>query len=260
MPCSVNALKVDLVDKPYLVWYEEDWVHDDALHAHRKAQLVYVERGFQYLTVGEKKYLLPQHHAAWIPSGALHKTNTHSAKIRLMVLFFEVTAPLPFYEEVCVFAVPPVMKEMIRYAEKWSKSLTADAGEAAFLYALYKELPAWAAQSLQLHMALPRDARLRKAVDFLHDRYTGVIAVEAISEAAGLSLRTLERIFKKETGLTLSKYQQMLRIIKSLELLSAKEFTVSEIAFKVGYKSLQAFTNSFMNVMQYRPTDFLKGH
>lgn len=82
--------------------------------------------------------------------------------------------------------------------------------------------------------------------------------MEDLSEIAALSLRTLERVFKKETGLTLSKYQQMLRIIKSLELLSDQEWTISEIAFKTGYKSLQAYTNSFFSVMQYRPSEFLK--
>jgi len=66
----------------------------------------------------------------------------------------------------------------------------------------------------------------------------------------------LERIFKKETGLTLSKYQQMLRIIKSMELLSDPQLTVSEIAYKVGYKSLQAYTNSFYSIMKNRPSAF----
>ena len=76
---------------------------------------------------------------------------------------------------------------------------------------------------------------------------------------SNLSLRTIERLFKKETGMTLAKYQQLLRIIKSLELLSTKQFTISQIAYKVGYKSVQAFTNSFYAVMKYRPSNFMAG-
>ena len=82
--------------------------------------------------------------------------------------------------------------------------------------------------------------------------------MEDLSDTALLSFRTLERIFKKETGLTLSKYQQMLRIIKSLELLSSGNLTISETAYKVGYKSVQAYTRSFFSMMQFRPTDFIK--
>ncbi|MGL6125997.1 helix-turn-helix domain-containing protein, partial [Chryseobacterium artocarpi] len=77
-------------------------------------------------------------------------------------------------------------------------------------------------------------------------------------DMAILSFRTLERIFKKETGLTISKYQQMLRIIKSLELLSSGHLTISETSYEIGYKSVQAYTRSFLSVMQVRPSDFIK--
>jgi len=78
-----HSLKVESIEKPYFVWFENNWVHDDILHKHKKAQLIYVDSGFQYLTVADKKYVVPQYHAAWIPSDAMHKTNTHSAYIKL---------------------------------------------------------------------------------------------------------------------------------------------------------------------------------
>lgn len=105
---------------------------------------------------------------------------------------------------------------------------------------------------------MDKDKRLTKAMDYLHDYYSKDIKIEDLSDIALLSLRTLERIFKKETGLTLSKYQQMLRIIKSLELLSSDHLTISETAYEVGYKSVQAYTRSFLSVMKFRPTDFVK--
>lgn len=258
MVYSKDTLTLELIKKPYFVWFEEDWVHDNELHQHTKAQLVYVESGFQYLTVEEKIYLLPQNHAAWIPSNAMHKTNSHSKQIKLMVLFFDVDQADSFYNEVTIFSVPPVLKEMIKYAEKWSKNIDENENETVFLASMYKELPHFVAQSLKLHISLPKDMRLNKAIDYLNNEYTSDVKMDDLSEISGLSLRTLERIFKKETHLTLKKYQQMLRIIKSLELLSSQELTISEIAFKVGYRSLQAYTNSFYNIMQYRPSDFLK--
>ena len=255
---SKKILSVDRVFKPHFVWFEDNWVHDNVLHKHSKAQLIYVESGFQYLTVNAKVYLLPQKHAAWIPPNALHKTNSHAEKTKLMVMFFDVNKEDLFYHEVSVFSVSAVLKEMIKYAEKWSKNTAEDLNENIFLSALYNELPNFVADAIQLHISLPEDKRLTNAIKHLNNNYTKAIRVEELSEITSLSLRSIERIFKKETGLTLSKYQQMLRIIKSLELLSTKRWTVSEIAYKVGYKSLQAYTNSFRSVMQYRPTDFLK--
>jgi len=99
---------------------------------------------------------------------------------------------------------------------------------------------------------------LSQPIGYLHNHYHEEVKIEDLSEVSNLSLRSLERIFKKETGMTLSKYQQILRIIKSLELLSSGDLTISETAYEVGYKSVQAFTRSFQSVMQSRPTDFIK--
>ncbi len=251
-----HSIYIASIAKPYLVWFEDDWVHDDVLHTHQKGQLIYVERGFQYLTVNDKVYLLPQNHAAWIPPNAIHKTNSHSEKIKLMIFFFDIDMDHPFYRQVNIFSVPPVMKEMIKYAGKWSKEEHEDINETTFMHAFLYELPQFAKHSLQLHINLPDDSRLEKAITYFHEHYMDDLRMEDLSNLSSLSLRSLERIFKQKTGLTLNKYQQLLRIIKSLELLSLKEMTISEIAYNVGYKSLQAYTNSFYSVMKYRPSDF----
>lgn len=253
-----NNIEIDELDKSYFVWFENNWTHDDVLHYHERGQLVYVESGFQYITIEEKIYLLPQNHAIWIPSRAFHKTNSHSEKIKLMIMFADLHKKDPFYQEVNVFSVPPVLKEMIKYAERWSKLTVKNNDETVFLKALFNELPHFVEHSLKLHICLPKDRRLNKVIAHLHDYYRNDIKIEDLADRAHLSLRTLERIFKKETGLTLTKYQQILRIIKSLELLSSGNLTISETAFEVGYKSVQAYTRSFQSVMQFRPTDFMK--
>lgn len=255
---SHDTINIDQLDKPYFVWFEENWRHDDLLHSHEKGQLVYVESGFQYITVNGKIYLLPQNYAAWIPPGAIHKTNSHSEKIKLMIMFADVDEHTSFYHEVNVFSVPTVLKEMIKYSEKWSKSMLHNPDEMLFLKALFNELPRFVEHSIKLHIRLPEDKRLSQPIGYLHNHYHEDIKIEDLSEVSLLSLRSLERIFKKETGMTLSKYQQVLRIIKSLELLSSGDLTISETAYEVGYKSVQAFTRSFQAVMQSRPTDFVK--
>ncbi|MCL8537958.1 AraC family transcriptional regulator [Chryseobacterium gallinarum] len=253
-----NTIDIDKLNKPYFVWFEENWTHDDVLHQHNKGQLVYVESGFQYITIEERIYLLPQNHAVWIPPNTIHKTNSHSERIKLMIMFAEVDQKKSFYREVNVFSVPPVLREMIKYAEKWSKLLDTRTDETLFLQALFNELPHFVEQSLKLHICLPRDKRLAKVIEYLHDHYWEEFKINELSDIAMLSSRTLERIFKKETGLTLSKYQQMLKIIKSLELLSSDYMTISETAYEVGYKSVQAYTRSFQTVLQFRPSDFIK--
>src|SRR5699024_12441367 len=65
--------------------------------------------------------------------------------------------------------------------------------------------------------------------------------------------RTLERNFKSEMDMTISKYIQLIRLVKSVELLNQREYNISEIAFQVGYKSVQSFSNSFFHLLGKRP-------
>lgn len=36
MSCSQNPINIDDIKKPYFVWFEDNWVHDDELHSHQK--------------------------------------------------------------------------------------------------------------------------------------------------------------------------------------------------------------------------------
>ncbi|WP_435525951.1 helix-turn-helix domain-containing protein, partial [Chryseobacterium indoltheticum] len=60
-------------------------------------------------------------------------------------------------------------------------------------------------------------------------------------------------IFLKETGISIKKYAQLIKILKSIELIDSNQFTLSEIAYKVGYKSLSAFTSSYQAIMNMKP-------
>ena len=256
-----NGKIIDAIEKEFYVWYEDNWTQDNVLHKHKKAQLVYVQSGYQYITVNSIVYLVPQNHAAWIPSEALHKTNGNSEKISLKVLFFDIENTEwdhPFYGITTVFSAPPVLKEIINYVGKWSKMKEYSETEALFLKAIFKELPKFCADSMQLHISIPKDVRLQKSMNFLNENFATEFKMEILSEMAMVSYRTFERIFLKETGMTVIRYLQMLRIIKSLELLSSGTFTISQIAFSVGYKSPQAFTTAFQSILNYNPSDFLK--
>ena len=93
--------------------------------------------------------------------------------------------------------------------------------------------------------------------NFIIDNIGNDLQVNTIAENYNMSLRSLERIFKKETTITISKYIQLVRIIKGIEFLSNGKYTVSQVAYLVGYKSLQAFSSSFFQILNKRPNEFL---
>ncbi|WP_293915677.1 MULTISPECIES: AraC family transcriptional regulator [unclassified Sphingobacterium] len=257
MDISLSNELLDSIGKESYVWFDNNWVHAHAVHGHRVAQFVYVEKGFQYLEAGGKIHLLPQNHAAWIPPNMLHKTSTDASHVQLRTIFYRMDDIPEFYNELRIFQVPPVLKEMIRYAEKWNKISDYCVEEDTFLKAILLEMPNFWKHSLSLHIPAPKDSRLISVCAYIHGHLAGNWTVAEVAERHYLSLRSLQRIFKSETGITLAKYIQMVRVIKSVELLGTGRYTVSQVANRVGYKSVQAFSDSFCIIIKERPHTFL---
>lgn len=243
----------DSFDKEIYVWYEQDWKHDDYEHSHERSQLTFVEEGYQYFHIDQKIYLVPQNHVIWIPGSKKHRITSESETVKLMVVLFKKFLDNDFYKEAHVFPAPPVLKEMLLYASKWNKLLTEDAEQSTFMNAILTSLPNFCNETNFLQIPAPVDSRLTAVCNFINVNFKQQLSIEDLAEKGNMSARSLQRIFKSETGISLKKYIQLIRIVKSVELIDSKQFTLSEIAFKVGYKSLSAFTSSYLSVMKLRP-------
>jgi YesN/AraC family two-component response regulator len=66
----------------------------------------------------------------------------------------------------------------------------------------------------------------------------------------------LGKLFKSETKTSFRTYMNRLRIKKSKELLIADNRKITDIAFKVGYRSLEHFNRIFRKSENTTPTEF----
>ncbi|MGG1922613.1 AraC family transcriptional regulator [Chryseobacterium sp.] len=244
---------VDSINKEAYVWCEKNWKHDDYEHKHSRAQLTFVEEGYQYFHIDQKIYLVPQHHVIWIPSEKAHKITSEAQTVNLMVFLFKSVFEDEFYRHVQVFAVPAVLKEMLLYASKWNQLLDENEEQDIFFKAILKSLPNFCKESSSLQIPVPTDSRLIPVCNEINSNFKYNPDMDALAEKAQMSVRSLQRIFKNETGITIQKYLQLTRILKSIELIDTRQYTLSEVAYKVGYQSLSAFTSSYFAIMQTKP-------
>ena len=77
------------------------------------------------------------------------------------------------------------------------------------------------------------------------------------ADAAGLSRRSFTRMFRRETGLSLSTWRQQACLMAALPRLSAGE-AVTAVALDLGYDSVPAFTTMFCRMMGTPPKTYLK--
>lgn len=96
--------------------------------------------------------------------------------------------------------------------------------------------------------SLPVRARppaLRRALAKMEQTLEEPIPCEAIAQEAGLSLRQLERLFRREFGTTPKAHYRALRLTRAQNLLQQTTLGVAEIAASAGFASFAHFTRVY---------------
>jgi AraC family transcriptional regulator len=81
---------------------------------------------------------------------------------------------------------------------------------------------------------------------------------EYLSRELGLDYHYLSKLFSSVENITLEHYVILQRIELAKELLKYGELTLSEIAYRLGYSSVQHLSNQFKSVTGFTPTAFKK--
>jgi AraC-like DNA-binding protein len=82
--------------------------------------------------------------------------------------------------------------------------------------------------------------------------------VEELSVKYDMSPTRLKKLFRDIYGYPLYEYFQRQRMGKARALLLSGEYSVKEVGYETGYKSLSNFAKAFRQVFDYLPSDIIK--
>jgi transcriptional regulator GlxA family with amidase domain len=105
---------------------------------------------------------------------------------------------------------------------------------------------------LPLDLPMPRDERALRAARHVRETLDGAHTLAGLAKQAGASARTLERLFRAETGLSFGAWRQRARLLRALQLL-ADDVSVTRTAMSVGYDSMSAFVAAFRRTIGTTP-------
>ena len=77
-----------------------------------------------------------------------------------------------------------------------------------------------------------------------------------LSDKLGHSFAHLSKVFSEKCNTTLEKYIILVRIERVKELISYGELTLSEIAYMMGYSSVQYLSNQFKQVTSFSVSEY----
>jgi AraC-like DNA-binding protein len=100
------------------------------------------------------------------------------------------------------------------------------------------------------------EERIGRTLNYLHKHYREQVSVAQLSRVAALSRSSLHRLFRQQTGMTISGYVTQLRIGNACALLLNTENSISLIADQVGYRNLANFNRQFKETKGQTPRQF----
>jgi AraC-like DNA-binding protein len=242
LPAAVTALSFDLSHG-----------HTIPEHMHPEDQLVYACAGVMTVRTTAGTWVVPAQRAVWIPAFTAHSIRTSGAvSMRTIYLRGRMVRHLP--RTCCVVNVSPLLQHLIVHLCTVGKLNRRSKTQAHLIDVLIDQLEMVKTVALQLPSL--SDARAARVAAELQQNASEA-SLEHICSQAGASKRTIERLFRQETKLSLGKWRQQLRLLRSLELLASGE-KISSAALEAGYSTPSAFIAMFRKALGTTPRRYFE--
>jgi AraC-like DNA-binding protein/quercetin dioxygenase-like cupin family protein len=222
-------------------------------HEHSRSQLLHPITGVVIVTTPAGRWMVPPDHALWIPAGVRHavdiigRVEMHSAYVKP-----DAIAGLPTHLHVT--GMTRLMRSLLAETIRIGPDAT-DTRAQLIQSALLHEIPMLPERPLGL--PLPRSSRLAELCSSFVAEPSVRVEIDDWADRVGMSRRTFTRIFRQQTGLSLSAWRQQACVMAALPRLSAGD-PVTTVAMDLGYDSMPAFTTMFSRVMGAPPKTYLR--
>jgi AraC-like DNA-binding protein len=217
-------------------------------HAHGSDQLIYASRGVMHVTSAQHLWMIPPHFGLWIPARTLHEIRMpESVSMRTLYL----RRGLANLGRACtVLHVGPLLRELIFETVRVGSLRPRNRVESALRELLVAELRR--ASPVPTMLTLPADGRALRVAQAAMTDLRLQATLHSTCAAAGISVRTLERIFRREVGTDFETWRRHVRLMKAVELLVSRS-SVKEAAFAVGYQQPNALVELFRRTFGATP-------
>ncbi len=217
-------------------------------------QLVFATHGVMTVVTAEGTWVIPPQRALWLPARVNHAVRM-SGRVTLRTIFLRPRSTAQRLPRKCAaMNVSPLVRELVLHVCRLNvlrRDSPSDRRLAQLLVELLEQLP-----TEPLHVPLPTDARaLRAAKRILATG--GAVSARLVAREVGASVRTLERVFARETTLTLGRWCRRARMTEALRLL-AEGASVTQTASAVGYQTPSAFVAAFRRELGTTPSHYFR--
>ncbi|MDR5874631.1 helix-turn-helix transcriptional regulator [Vreelandella gomseomensis] len=224
-------------------------VRETGSHCHSRGQLLGATHGLISIDAGECRWVVPATHGVWIPPNVKHSLLGSHGPFNGWSIYVAEPACTDLPDKQCVLELSGLLREAVNRATLWEyKEL--EPAQIRLANVIIDEIRTM--RNIPLGLPLPKDTRSLKVAMALSDNPGDDRCLEDWAVWAGVSSRTLRRLFTKETGFNFTEWRQRARLLKSLEMLAAGK-NVTTIALDLNYENVSAFIALFRRTFGATP-------
>ena len=218
-------------------------------HAHGSDQLIYAISGLMEVSSDQSMWLIPPHFALWIPARTHHRIHMPGA-VSMRTLYLRTGLAARLEPRCAVLHVTPLLRELIVETVSIGQLRMRDHYECALRDLLIRQLQK--ATPMPTFVTLPREERALAVAQAILRNPAESKSMAVLCSEAGVSVRTIERAFRKDVGTSFESWRRQVRLTKAVELL-VSGCSIKEVAYKVGYCQSSAFVEMFRRTFGTTP-------
>ena len=218
-------------------------------HAHGSDQLIYAVSGLMEVSSEQSVWLIPPQFALWIPARTRHRIHMHG-DVSMRTLYLRTGVARRPEPRCAVLHVSSLLRELIVEIVRARQLRIADRYERALRALLVVQISK--ASPVPTCITLPREQRALAIAQAIVRDPGETRSLAALCAGAGVSVRTIERVFGKEVGVSFSNWRAQVRLTKAVELLISG-CLIKEVAFRIGYRQPSAFVALFRKTFGTTP-------
>jgi AraC-like DNA-binding protein len=209
-------------------------------HGHGAHQVIHATHGVMEVTVGQTLWLIPPQFAIWIPARTRHSIRM-PARVSMRTLYLRPRLAARMPDTCAVLHVTPLLRELIVETVRRG-ALRVNRADGPMTQVLLAELHA--ASPMPTQLTLPKDPRALGLAQSLVVNPGARRSLRTLCKEYGVSVRTLERVFRRDVGTDFETWRRQLRLMNAVERLVAGA-SVKQVAYAVGYRQPSAFVAAF---------------
>ena len=222
-------------------------------HSHPWSQLLYATSGAMTVTAGRSTWLIPPGKTVFIPAECLHSIRMWG-DVAMRTVYLR--SPVLHNQTCRVLSVTPLLRELILRVVELVAVDGRDDPHMRLLSILIDEINR--APETPLLLPMPLDPRAAAIARDVLANPAGQDDLHTLARRHAAGRRTVERVFRAETGISFGLWQQKARMLTAARLL-AEGRSVTDAGLDAGYTSLSAFIAAFKRTFGCTPGQMVAG-